>query len=733
MGIATLLVVCLLSACKEDIDMSNRYTFTEYTVLSYLEEHPQYSEYVNLLDKVRVSEVSESSVAQLLSARGHFTCFAPNNDAIQEYLDTLQRKGIIDKASWDGFRDETTLDSIRKVIVYNSIIDGGDVEYYETATFPTHDNDEFSIANMNDRKLSVVRGKINPDSIFINGEYPISMQHRDIEAINGRVHEMTQVIAPSNDSMADFLRLWATEGGTNYTVMAKLILACGLADTLSKIRDEVYEMMWLRNQIEDIGNFKTNTESGLPSEHRKYGFTIFAETDATWEAALAEVGITKSAAEITAEDVVSYLEQKDAYPKATKDANYKDENNILNQFVTYHILPERMSRDKLVIHYNEKGYNYASSRNYTVATEEFYTTMGKRRLLKLFQSFESKGIYLNRFPVLRNGRGRFSAENMPEDNTRSNYHENGDFKPLRGIAMRDTENEGIKVEEDADGNGTVESAINGIVYPITNVLVYSENVQAQLKNQRIRMDLSSILPEMINNDLRRPMVNYPTRNGAYRGFPPSSNYQYFEDIDIKDGTRFYYLTGLGSNWMNWQGDEYNIKGRYEFTLRLPPVPAEGHYELRLSVQSNSNLRGMCQVYWGPDKKNLPAVGIPFDMRMGGLQRHLTNSNQESIVGWVADADLADDEAKDEVDKKMRNNGFMKAPEHFCPTPGGGTARQQADVNRRILVSADMSPDKVYYIKFKSVLDDVEKEHIIDYIEYCAKEVYDNPNEREDIF
>ena len=82
---------------------------------------------------------------------------------------------------------------------------------------------------------------------------------------------------------------------------------------------------------------------------------------------------------------------------------------------------------------------------------------------------------------------------------------------------------------------------------------------------------------------------------------------------------------------------------------------------------------------------------------------------------------------------MRNNGFMKAPEHFCPTPGGGTARQQADVNRRILVSADMSPDKVYYIKFKSVLDDVEKEHIIDYIEYCAKEVYDNPNEREDIF
>ena len=45
----------------------------------------------------------------------------------------------------------------------------------------------------------------------------------------------------------------------------------------------------------------------------------------------------------------------------------------------------------------------------------------------------------------------------------------------------------------------------------------------------------------------------------------------------------------------------------------------------------------------------------------------------------------------------------------------------------------MDPDKVYYIRFKSVLDDVNKEFYMDYIEFCAKEVYDNPETPEDIW
>ncbi|MCR5821232.1 MAG: fasciclin domain-containing protein [Bacteroidaceae bacterium] len=717
--------VTMFDACTEDIDMANRFTETRETILSYLENNDSiYSEYTSLLHLVPISSLSESSVAQLLSARGHYTCFAPTNEAIQLYLDSLQRKGIISTASWDGFPDEKSLDSIRRVIVYNSIIDGGDVKSFSTADFlgDSQKAAEFEYSNMNERRLTNKRGTFNSDSIFINNEFPLSMKHRDIETLNGYVHAMTLVIAPSDNTLADFFYNWAEHGGSNFTVMSKLILACGLADTLSATRDYTYENLYKEGKIEDLGDFKTNTQAGLPGRLRKYGFTIFAEKDSVWAAAIPE----KEISEITVEDVKNFLIGKGVYPNATTDDNYTSADNIVNQFVTYHLLPERLSRNKLVIHWNEYGYSHTNAKKLGTATAEYYTTMGKRRLLKVYESLESNGIYLNRFPDLNNKlEDARKASALP-------YHESGSFKALRGsIHMYEDENQGILVQ-DPTGDDNV-SPINGIFYTLDKFLVYTENVALQLQNQRIRFDVASMLPELMNNDLRRPDGMYSELNGEYRGFP--TNYQYFNDIWIEEGTRFYYLAGTSTNWMNWQGDEFNIKGKYEFKMRLPPVPVAGHYELRLAVQSNSNVRGMCQVYWGSDMNNLPAAGIPLDMRLGGLYRKLSDgTRQPSIVGWVKDSDYGDDiEAITENDKTMRNNGFMKAPMHFCPTPLSTPGRDLEEINRRIIVSAWMEPDVTYYIKFKSVLEDTEKEHILDYMEYCSKEVYDNPNESEDIW
>ena len=164
----------MLVACTEDIDMSNRYTMTEETILSYLEKNDSlYSEYTALLYLVPISQISESTVAQLLSARGHFTCFAPTNEAIHLYLDSLQRKGIISSASWDGFpKDDNnvTLDSIRKVIVYNSIIDGGDVMSFPTSSFNgTSDKaEDIEYSNMNDRRMKICYDKNNPDRQYLH-------------------------------------------------------------------------------------------------------------------------------------------------------------------------------------------------------------------------------------------------------------------------------------------------------------------------------------------------------------------------------------------------------------------------------------------------------------------------------------------------------------------------------------------------------------------------------------
>ena len=50
-----------------------------------------------------------------------------------------------------------------------------------------------------------------------------------------------------------------------------------------------------------------------------------------------------------------------------------------------------------------------------------------------------------------------------------------------------------------------------------------------------------------------------------------------------------------------------------------------------------------------------------------------------------------------------------------------------------MVNAYLYPFRNYYIRFKSVLDDENKEFFMDYFEYVAKEVYDNPEEPEDIW
>ena len=78
----------VFSGCREDINKDDLYTFTGETVSSFLEKNDSvYGYYVDLLNIVTQSDKTQSSVSKLMSAYGNYTCFAPTNDAIQEFLD----------------------------------------------------------------------------------------------------------------------------------------------------------------------------------------------------------------------------------------------------------------------------------------------------------------------------------------------------------------------------------------------------------------------------------------------------------------------------------------------------------------------------------------------------------------------------------------------------------------------------------------------------------------------
>jgi hypothetical protein len=142
---------------------------------------------------------------------------------------------------------------------------------------------------------------------------------------------------------------------------------------------------------------------------------------------------------------------------------------------------------------------------------------------------------------------------------------------------------------------------------------------------------------------------------------------------------------------------------------------------------------MVQFYWGHDRDRLAAMGIPMDVRMSGLERRTTAGTFPSGVGWEPDAE--DDDANAEVDKKMRNKGFMKGAELYCDGGQGLSVMARADplIIRRVILREQMEPDKTYYLRFKTVLDDPTREFYVDYLEYCPKEVYDNPETPEDIW
>ena len=180
------MTLLILIGCKEEVDTSARYVFKEESVTSYLKKHADvYSTYTDILFKVPVSQISATTLGQLLSARGHYTVFAPTNDAIQLYLDTLAASDIIDSPSWDGFRDSLTLDSIRKVIAYNSIIDGGDDMTYFTTSFPILQDAEIPRANMYDRRLVVHQpNKYENEDLYLINDAPMDERNHDIPLLH---------------------------------------------------------------------------------------------------------------------------------------------------------------------------------------------------------------------------------------------------------------------------------------------------------------------------------------------------------------------------------------------------------------------------------------------------------------------------------------------------------------------------------------------------------------------
>lgn len=697
-----------LTSCQENIDTSDLYTFTGETVSSLLSQSDSLGHYYELLNTVRQSSKTNSTIASLLSARGNYTCFAPSNNAIKSYLDTLCLQNKIESADFDLFMDSLkkesyVYDSIAKVIVYNSIIDCGSSDAYETAVFP-NEGGTFILPNMNDRYLTarVQSTSGQKNTYYIQDDAKVTSPDNKVE--NGYVHYVSKVIAPSNATVYELLG-----DIEDMKIFSELIQKTGWSDSLTKYIDEEYEEEYLNNlsstpipeRPDGLGNI-------LMPEHRKYGYTIFAERDAVFEEAFNSAGITSGT---NVEKLAAYLEKTYGTNKSFAGLTYgttieelQKPTNAINRFISYHLLPVKLPSNQLVIHFNEYGYDLQAHKqqgyaNISVPVFEFYETLNakgmRRRLLKITESKNSDGIRLNR--------------KMKMDP--NSYEE----------ILGDADNiEGIKVDRsNLDGYET--NALNGYIYPIESMLVYDDVTMNEVFNDRIRFDIAALMWEMINLGYRRPMGLYPN-NMESLYFPQEFK---MANIETQEGTIFNYLAAWNANgYANFQGDEVNIIGNYDVTIKLPPVPTAGTYEVRYGYGAFPT-RGMAQIYFGEkgNGKVPQPAGIPIDLTKDGVV---------GGYGWQPNPDH-DIELTTEINKNMRNKDHMLATRYTNYWGTGYTLDQRPNgvSMRRIIYRGNMDPDKEYYIRIKSVLDDKNKQLFIDYMELVPRSVYDNPTTPED--
>ena len=672
-AILTLLFTFGLTGCKETIDESNFAIKTEETITDFLTNNPdRFSEIKAIFDRVRLSESEDaSSITSVLSARGNYTLFAPNNEAIKAHLESL---GLTDVSMMSYEQAQ--------LVAYSCVIDNKTNSAYETPDFPTPGT--FGLPNFYDRLLTCEEDTLT-GKYMINGSSLV--EDMDNTKSNGVVHEVSTVIAPSSDLLPDMIKKAA-----NMKVMGYLLDVTGWSNKLIDERDVDYE---------EESRAETYQLNGVPgtftvAQRRYLGYTAFVEPDDVYKQ---EWGIDVKS-EMTQADwdaVMNIIEEKcEAIYGVAGKGDYTNEDNAVNRFVAYHFLEGKMAYDRFVHHYNEYGYKYGDNknpqmRNLTVNVWDYYITVGSHRsLIKVTQLGEQSKDWENPYPLYVN---RVSEYN----NSRTgNYQEIG------------TKSEGILISA---RNGEYDNnAKNGFYFPINKILVYNEEIRNLLGGERIRIDMTTILPEISSNNLR---------GNEYTSFPKG----YFSNIINESAdTKLLYLMDAyspgGGQWNDYQGDEMMFSGLYDFVLRLPPVPKDGTYELRMGVAMNS-LRGMAQIYFGEDPNRLQPAGLPYDMRQ------VVSADNPSIP-WVEDT--GDEVVDAENDKNLRNQGYLKGPNYFTVTNGQANipVRERgggAAAIRRIVLATDMKADKTYYLRFKSALKKLDSQFFMDYLEFAPTVVY----------
>ena len=727
----------LLSSCTEEPDGSNLFSTDQKTIAEMLRGNADLSAFYRILEK--------GGFDKYMGTYGEYTCFAPVNDGVNSYLDSLyndesylisksklKHNGITENTNWNN------LDVMSKVnLMSDSLCE--DISRFHLSG---ERHMQVDIEGPGTTWTTMKSGRSIRVGVFEEDAYKeefigltslndiSAITEGDIEAINGVLHVCSNVIPRSDRTTDDQLRV---EGQKNLSIFYAALEATGYTDILMierKYKADGTPMTY------DLGNDHNDRDGNViyyPKECM-IKWTVFAETDDVFRAA----GINNfndlkaKCAEWYGNCGAWYDYINEKGIKISTGDDYKNPFNVVNMFVAYHILRAGMPVDRIV--YEKKGqsdvlWNFC----FGYEPQEYFETMLPNTLLKVWETNpkSSKDLWLNRYLTNNTLTSKLGLFGMPGD---------GDHTLVfKGVPV--------------DRYSSIET-LNGYIHHIKGILKYDQNAKDAL-HERLRLDSSTFLYELINNGLRfATSKEVSTLNDGGDGNRIAFQNNYFDNIVCYNPGTLLRFCVMGE-WRAHNSDQFQGWDVYDFAIKLPHVPT-GDYELRIIYPPMAR-GGLMQFYLGNSSKqsDMVAVGIPFDA--------CANPYVDATIGYEDIVDRAEDETSDcgvESDQRMHVRGYMRAPASFCrggrsynditdPLPyyendiysaasmiiGNRSCRSESGYGtmmlRRIITTQRFEQGKDYWLRIKNLVNDKDLGWSFDFVELVPLDIVNNQTMTED--
>ena len=510
---------------------------------------------------------------------------------------------------------------------------------------------------------------------------------------------------------------------TDCSIFYQALQTTGLADSLIAFVDNDYPIVdyeWTKQAMYDnysgIHYYETAFETGNLADRivipdvRCFKYTVFLVTDSI----LSKYNDFYCSGGIHNLDELREYAFK-VYPEG-KELPDTSRVSSLNKLISYHILPSWISYDQLNTSQLELRKHHLFLTQFDM--EDFYETMLPHSIMRVSTPYETNekplGIYINR-------KGSNNTTLVAE-----------------GVRVAEIGNECFLP------SNLTNVCPNGGYHYVNKILVYDEATRAVSLECRMRIMASTLSPDFINSGARGRLngeTGITNIDKMSYTFLPG----FCKNVHWSEGSKLY-VRYRDKSFGDYNGDEISITGDFDIAFKLPPVPIDGLYEIRVSNNSLANSgrcdRSIVQYYlhqYNPtddsndywDKWKWNPLGVPVNLRLAG---------DDVSIGMIPDDDdeydgMPENEREEAIrlnDSILHARGYLKAPDSYSSSStdySGYTLRRDKNCYRKIVCCEYLEADKDYYLRIQKVDEEPSNVCPIDYIEIVPESIYSGNEDR----